>query len=126
LNARQATPLSATPPAGGAAPRGFSRAHPDRQRGRRAQEPIERGLEEPASLVEVHGPSNPENPIAEQTFGIRVPVGRLYAIPRWRPKVVGNDSPDLAVPRTIMLRFGQLGRHCGDHEAHYRNPNQAA
>jgi hypothetical protein len=25
-----------------------------------------------------------------------------------------------------MFRFGQLGRHGGDHEAHDRNPEQAA
>jgi hypothetical protein len=126
VNARQATPLFATPPARGAARRGLPRAHPDRERRRRAHQPIERRHEEAPGLVQVYGPPNPKNPVAEQTFGVRVPVGRSNALPRWWAKVVRNDSPHLAVPRTIMFRLGQLGRHRGDHEAHDRNPKKAA
>src|SRR5713226_5894483 len=110
----------------GTASRRLPDAHPDRERRWRAHEPLVDRYEHALGLVQVDRPPHPEYAIAEQAVGFRVPVSRPDAFPRWWSKVIGHHAPNLAVPRALIFRLGQLGRDRGHEEADDGNPEQAA
>ena len=101
-------------------------AHSDRQRRRGPHQPIEHRFEEPFGLIQVDRPPHTEHPIAEQTAGVRVPVGRPYAFPGWRSKVIRNVAADAAMPCSFRFRLGQLGRDRSHDEPHDGESNQPA
>jgi hypothetical protein len=101
-----------------------SRAHANRQRRWGSHKSLEASLEQVLRLVEIDRPSDPEDTIAEQEVGVRVPVGGADALPRWRSKVVRHDSQNPAVPGALRIGFCKLGGNCPNHESESGQPYQ--
>src|SRR6267378_3651554 len=101
-------------------------SHANRQGRRRPDQPVEDRLEQALGLVEVDRPANPENAIAEQAFGIGIPVRRPYAFPCWWSKVIGHNSPYPTVPSAFLFRLGKLGRDGRYDEAQDDQPEHPA
>src|SRR5439155_7508055 len=75
--------------------------------------------------IEVDRPTHAENAVAEETVGLRIPVGVTDPLPRRGPEVVGNEPEDPALPRSLGRRLRQLGRNGGDHKAKCQKPYEA-
>jgi hypothetical protein len=76
--------------------------------------------------VEVDRPADAKHPVAEEAIGVRVPVGVPDSFPGRRPKVIGHEAEDPALPGALRLRFGKLSGDRRHDEAKDGEPRQAA
>src|SRR5256885_2454259 len=89
--------------------------HLDRDRFLKTHETAESALHERFRSIKVHRPAHAEHTVAEEPVRFGVPVRLADPLPGRRPKVVGNDATDLALPRALGRRLDQFrGDRRGD------------